>query len=628
MFCMRTLTPVPHTQVTLNDSFWAPRIQRNRDVTIPHVRKMLAETGRIDALDLNWRLGMPNRPHHFWDSDNAKWIEAASLSLATHPDPALDADLDAIIAKYARLQHHSGYVNSYFQGIDPSKRWTNLRDAHEMYCAGHLMEAAVAHFEATGKRNLLDVVTRQADHIASMFGWGATQRRGYCGHEEIELALVKLARATGEPRHFALAKYFIDARGQQPHYYEMEAKARGDDPRAYWAKTYEYVQAHKPLREQTEVVGHAVRAMYLYSGATDVATESGDAGLFATLEGLWQHLASTRLFVTGGLGTSGSNEGFTKDYDLPDEEAYAETCAAIGLVLWCHRMLQVSGESKYADLMERALHNGFLSGISLDGAGFFYENPLASRGQHARLPWYDCACCPPNVARLLAGLSGYTHSVSEDGIWVHLYASGATHARVAGAPVHLKTTTCYPWDGEIEIELDGQGEFALRLRLPGWCQHWRLSVNDAPLMSGAGVEMQNGYLTVRRDWRPGDRVVLRLGMPVRFTHPHPDIRPLAGRVAVERGPLVYCLEQADHPGEAVERLAVDVGRGAAALTSTHEHDTLGGLTVLRGEGLRLAPPAGLYAPSIAREPVGLTFIPYYAWANRGKGAMRVWARAG
>jgi DUF1680 family protein len=624
---MRTLTPVPHTQVTLSDAFWAPRIQRNRDVTIPHVRKQLAETGRLDALDLNWRLGMPNRPHHFWDSDTAKWIEAASLSLATHPDPALEADLDVIIAQYARLQHPSGYVNSYFQGIDPSKRWTNLRDAHELYCAGHLIEAAVAHFEATGKRNLLDIVTRQADHIGAMFGWGASQRRGYPGHEEIELALVKLARATGEPRHFALAKYFIDARGGQPHYYEMEAKARGDDPRTYWAKTYEYLQAHKPLREQTEVVGHAVRAMYLYSGATDVATESGDAGLFAVLEGLWQHLASTRLFVTGGLGTSGSNEGFTRDYDLPDEEAYAETCAAIGLVLWCHRMLQVAGESKYADLMERALYNGFLSGISLDGAGFFYENPLASRGQHARLPWYDCACCPPNVARMLAGLSGYTHSVSEDGISVHLYAAGTTQARVAGGPVHLTTKTCYPWDGEIDIAVDGQGEFALLLRLPGWCQHWRLSVNDAPLTLGAGVELQNGYLTVRRDWRPGDRVALRLGMPVRFTHPHPDIRQMAGRVAVERGPLVYCLEAADHPGEEVERLAVDVGRGAAALTATHEHDTLGGVTVLRGTGLRLAPPAGLYAASIAREPAGLTFIPYYAWANRGKGAMRVWVRA-
>lgn len=627
MISMRALTPVPHTQVRLADSFWAPRIQRNRDVTIPHVRKMLAETGRLDALDLNWRLGMPNRPHHFWDSDNAKWIEAASLSLATHPDPALEADLDAIIAQYARLQHPSGYVNSYFQGIDPSKRWTNLRDAHEMYCAGHLMEAAVAHFEATGKRSLFDIVTRQADHIASMFGWGPSQRRGYCGHEEIELALVKLARATGEPRHFALAKYFIDARGGQPHYYEMEAKARGDDPRAYWAKTYEYLQAHKPLREQTEVVGHAVRAMYLYAGATDVATESGDTGLFATLERLWQHLVSTRLFVTGGLGTSGSNEGFTRDYDLPDEAAYAETCAAIGLVLWCHRMLQVAGDSKYADLMERALYNGFLSGISLDGAGFFYENPLASRGQHARLPWYDCACCPPNVARVLAGLSGYTYSVSEDGIWVHLYAGGVASARVAGAPVTLTTTTCYPWDGEINLSIDGQGEFALRLRLPGWCQHWRLSVNDAPLTLGAGVELQNGYLTVRRDWRPGDRVALRLGMPVRFTHPHPDIRPLAGRVAVERGPLVYCLEQADHPGEEVERLAIDVGRGAAP-AATHEHDTLGGLTVLRGEGLRLAPPAGLYAASIARERVVLTFIPYYAWANRGKGAMRVWVRAG
>lgn len=619
---MRALSPVPHTSVKFADSFWASRIDVNRTATIPHIRRQLAETGRLDAIDRGWRLGMPNRPHHFWDSDTAKWMEAASLSLAVHPDPTLEADLDDIIERYARLQHPSGYLNSYFLGVDPGARWTNLRDMHELYCAGHLIEAAVAHHAATGKARFLNVMARCADHVIEMFGWGSGQRRGYPGHEEIELALVKLAAATGDRRYLEQAKYFIDARGQQPHYYDIEARSRGDDPRAYRAKTYEYLQAHRPLREQTEVVGHAVRATYLFAGAADVAAETGDAGLYHVLARLWSQLTTTRLFVTGGIGASGHNEGFTRDYDLPDEDAYAETCAGIGLIFWAHRMLALSGDGQYADAIERSLYNGVLSGVSLDGTGFFYENPLASRGQHARQPWYSCACCPPNIARVLAGLGGLFFSTAPDGLSAHLYAEGEASIDFGGGRVGVMTRTCYPWDGDIEMALAPSRPmtFALRLRIPGWCERWRLRINGDPIEA----PVESGYAVLRREWRAGDRISLKLGMPVRFTYPHPDIRQLAGRVAVERGPLVYCAESADN-GAGLERLALVTTRGPQALQPVHDHALLGGVTSLRGLGARKAAPARLYGsrppPS---EGAPLTLIPYCVWANRGPGEMRVW----
>lgn len=627
MIRMQAFRPVPHTRVTLTDAFWAPRIEVNRTATLPHVRQQLEATGRLAALDLAWRIGMPNKPHHFWDSDIAKWLEAASLSLAAHPDPALEADLDMIIERYANLQHPSGYLNSYFLGIDPSRRWANLRDAHELYCVGHLIEAAVAHHAATGKRTFLEVMCRAADHVCAEFGWGRDQRRGYPGHEEIELALVKLAAATGERRYFEQARYFIDARGQQPHYYEIEARLRGDDPRAYWAKTYEYVQAHVPLREQTTVVGHAVRAMYLYAGATDVAAATGDTGLLAVLEGLWQQLVDTRLFVTGGIGTSGDNEGFTRDYDLPDEDAYAETCAAIGLVFWAQRMLATTGQGQYADMLERALYNGVLSGVGLDGTRFFYENPLASGGQHAREAWYSCACCPPNIARLLAGLPGLFLGSSDDSVWMHLYAQGRASVPVAAGVLSLSTQSCYPWDGAVGVTVEAApgAPLALRLRIPGWCVRWRVRVNGAPLESAV---LENGYLVLRRVWRAGDRIDLQLGMPVRFTYPHPRIRALAGRVAVERGPLVYCLEGVDQRERDLELLALDTSAGPAAFKPHHDHHLLGGVTLLRGPARRLGAAGGLYrSRPLSGDVTDATLIPYAVWANRARTEMRVWGRS-
>ncbi|TIW70402.1 MAG: glycoside hydrolase family 127 protein, partial [Mesorhizobium sp.] len=357
----------------------------------------------------------------FWDSDWGKTIETAAYSLYRRRNDALEKKIDAVIDLYGRLQQSDGYLSSWYQRIQPGLRWTNLRDCHELYCAGHLIEGAVAYFQATGKRKLLDIMCRYVDHIADTFGPEPGKKKGYCGHEEIELALVKLSRATGEQKYMDLAKYFIDQRGQQPHYFDEEARARGADPKAYHFKTYEYNQSHKPVREQDKVVGHAVRAMYLFSGMADVATEYGDDTLRAALDRLWDDLTTKSLYVTGGLGPSAHNEGFTSDYDLPNETAYAETCAAVGLVFWSSRMLGMGPNARYADMMERALYNGSISGLSLDGSLFFYENPLESRGRHNRWKWHRCPCCPPNIGRMVASIGSYFYGLADDALAVHLY---------------------------------------------------------------------------------------------------------------------------------------------------------------------------------------------------------------
>ena len=411
--------PVPFSKVTIEDVFWAPRLHVNREKTIPHIYRMCKETGRIDAYKLDWKVGQEQAPHQFWDSDVAKWIEAASYSLATHPDPTLEALLDEVITLIASAQQPDGYLNPHYTVVEPDKRWTNLRHGHELYCAGHMIEAGVAHFQATGKATLLDVVRRYADYIETVFGTEPGKKRGYCGHEEIELALVRLYRVTGNSRYLRLGQYFIDERGQSPCYFDTEPTP--DLHRL----GLEYHQAHKPVREQTEVVGHAVRAMYLYSAMADLAYETGDETLLQTCKRLWHHLYTKRMFITGGIGSSMYNEGFSSDYDLPNDTAYAETCAAVGLVLWCQRMLQLECDAQYADIMERALYNGVLSSISQEGTTFFYVNPLANQGDLSRQEWFSCACCPTNITRLLASLGQYIYSQNEHEIAVHLYVQGA-----------------------------------------------------------------------------------------------------------------------------------------------------------------------------------------------------------
>ena len=364
-------TPVALQQVEIKDTFWSPKLQVNREVTIPAVYQRCQETGRLDAWKLTWRPGQPPEPHVFWDSDVAKWIEAAAHSLATQPSAKLETLLDELIDTISRAQQSDGYLNTHFTVVHPEWRWKNLRDWHELYCAGHLIEAAVAYFHATGKRKLLDAVCRYVDHIESVFGVQPGQKRGYDGHEEIELALVKLYQATGEKRYLQLAKYFVDERGRQPNYFDVEARERGEDPASYWAKTHEYTQSHIPVREQTLPVGHAVRGMYLYAAMADLAVEYNDSDLLTACKRIWRHLVHQRMYVTGGIGSSRANEGHTADYDLPNETAYAETCAAIGLVLFTHRLLQIEPEAIYADVLERELYNGCLSGVSLNGDRFF-----------------------------------------------------------------------------------------------------------------------------------------------------------------------------------------------------------------------------------------------------------------
>lgn len=624
--------PIPHTAVTVDGGFWEPRLQVNRERTIPHIYRKLKETGSIDAFDPAWqwpaaatqRGPWGGTPTMFWDSDVGKWLEAASFSLATHPDPQLDALLDGVIAAIAAAQQPDGYLNTWFMSVDPANRWKNLRDWHELYCAGHLIEAGVAHFEATGKRTLLGIVSRYADHIAGMFGTQPEQKRGYCGHPEIELALVKLARATGESRYLDLSRYFVDERGRRPHYFEQEARARGEDPELFWAKSHEYNQSHCPVRGQHEAVGHAVRAVYLYTAMADLAGADGDAELYTAADRLWQHLTTKRMYVTAGIGTSKQNEGFTGDYDLPNESAYAETCAAIALIFWGQRMLQLNCDRRYSDIMELALYNSVLSSVTLDGEAFFYDNPLASTGGHHRQAWFGCPCCPPNLARLFASLGQYVYSLSASEIAVHLYIQGSARAEVGGRQITLHQQTDYPWDGcvTLRVEPEQAATFGLRLRVPGWCREARLSVNGQAI----NTPLDRGYAVVEREWQPGDTVELDLPMPIDALYAHPDVTPDIGQLALRRGPLIYCLEQVDHTVP-LHRIRLD---NVAGLSPEAQPDLLGGVTVLTGtavarddtdwEGVlyRTTPPA--------TRACTIRAIPYYAWDGREPGAMTVWIR--
>jgi DUF1680 family protein len=635
------LRPVPLGNVALTDTFWAPRQETTRRVTLPIELQHCRQTGRIDAFRLSWRPGEPNPPHIFWDSDVAKWVEAAAYSLLTHPDPDLEKDLNEVAELIASAQQPDGYLNVHFTIVEPEKRWANLRDWHELYCAGHLIEAAVAHRQATGSDTLFQALRRYADYINSVFGPEEGQKRGYPGHEELELALVKLYRETGEPRYLNLARFFIEERGQQPHYYDLEAQARGDSRPAWFGRDYRYLQAHLPVREQETAEGHAVRAVYLYSGMTDVAAETGDESLLQAVRRLWDNVTQRRMYVTGGIGSAHEGERFTWDYHLPNYTAYSETCAAIGLVFWAHRMLAVEPKGEYADVMERALYNGVLSGISLSGDRFFYVNPLALDyaayqqemgvfGKSAVVPerqeWFGCACCPPNIARLLTSLGQYVYSQEEDALYVHLYVGGRAEARLGDTPVTLTQDTGYPWREQVRLalELEGETEFTLALRLPGWCREPELLVNGEAIATHEVAK--DGYAHLRRTWRNGDVVELTLPMPVERVYAHPEVRENAGRVALQRGPIVYCLEQADN-GPNLEDVRLP---RESEVRAYWEPDLLGGVMTIRAEGRRRAQSGWdgrLYRSAPPAEmPVEIVAVPYYAWANREPGDMLVWIR--
>ena len=565
----------------------------------------------------------------FWDSDFGKSIETAAYSLYRTPNPELEARVDAIIDLYEKLQREDGYLNSWYQRIVPGREWTNLRDTHELYCAGHLIEAAVAYYQATGKRKLLDIMCRFADYMIAVFGRGEGQIAGYCGHEEIELALVKLARVTGEKKYLDLSKFFVDERGTQPHYFDIEAHNDGRDPKNFVFGTYQYNQSHLPVREQRKVVGHAVRAMYLYSGMADIATEYNDDTLTTALDALWDDLTAKQMYVTGGIGPAAANEGFTDYYDLPNDTAYAETCASVGLVFWANRMLGRGPDRRYADIMEQALYNGAMSGLSLDGKTFFYENPLESTGRHHRWKWHHCPCCPPNIARLLASIGSYMYATADDEIAVHLYGESTLRCELAnGAKVTLRQVTDYPWDGAIAFnaELAAPARFALSLRIPEWADGATLSVNGA-MLDLAAITV-DGYARIERDWADGDRVALFLPLSLRPQYVNPKVRQDVGRVALMRGPLVYCAEEVDNgadlnaivvpkdlPQAQTEALP-DLSGAVAVDLAVEREDTSGW-----GEALYRTVPAG-------RKPASVRLVPYHLWDNRAPGSMLVWLQAG
>ncbi len=563
----------------------------------------------------------------FWDSDFAKVIEAYAYASRRQRDPALEADIDAVVDMFARLQLPDGYLNSWFIRREPDRRWRNLRDCHELYCAGHLIEAAVAYAQATGKRKLLEVMIRYADHIAAVFGPDDGQIKGYDGHEEIELALVRLARATGQRRFLDLARFFIDQRGQQPHFFDEEALRDGREPAGFHHGSYEYSQSHLPVRKQARVVGHAVRAMYLYSGMADVAAETGDDSLTEALEALWSDLTERQMYVTGGIGPQASNEGFTAAYDLPNESAYAETCASVGLVFWASRMLGRGPDRRFADIMELALYNGALAGLSRDGATFFYDNKLESRGDHRRWEWHHCPCCPPNLARLVGSVGTYAYGVRDGAVAVHLYVEGTARLMVGSVPVTLIVEGAHPYaeKATLTVRLDQPATFDLELRVPGWASGASAWVNDeAADMSAVGP---SGYLALRRTWLDGDRVELHLSQEPRLLVAHPRVRADTGRVALARGPLVYCAEGADN-GADLDMMALQPE--AAAEARTTELPELGQARAL-DLPVRLDSDAAwansLYRVSPApAESAVRRFIPYHLWDNREPGEMLVWVR--
>ena len=620
--------------------FWGHRIDAVADKTVLILYERCVAAGMFDQIDPKRPVPDIRMPFHirsdgspdtvnvqmFWDSDVAKVIEAAAYVLYRTANPDLEAKMDAIIDMFHDLQQPDGYLNSWFIRMQPGKRWTNLRDCHELYCAGHLMEAAVAYFHATKKRRFLDVMCRYADHIDRTFGPSPAKKPGYCGHEEIELALIRLGRATGEQRYFNLARYFVEQRGQQPHYFDGEAVERGSDPKQFRHKTYEYNQSHLPVRQQSKVIGHAVRAMYLYSGMADVATEFGDDSLTDALKVLWDDLTTKQMYVTGGIGPAASNEGFTDYYDLPNESAYAETCASVGLIMVASRMLGRGPDRTYADIMEQALYNGALSGLSSDGATFFYDNPLESRGKHHRWSWHRCPCCPPNIARTVAAIGSYMYGVSAEEAAIHLYGESTARLVVAGTQVTLRQDTNYPWDGRIAVTVavDTPSSFTLALRLPSWCKTASLSLDGKPL-DIASIE-EKGYLRINRHWQGGETVLLDLPMEPRFIRANPAVKADLGRTALARGPMVYCAEEVDNTAGLNNLVLTD----DATATIAAQEKELDGVVVIDVPARReqwgdwTGKLYDTHKPTLLE--TSMRFIPYHLWDNRAPGEMLVWVR--
>ncbi|WP_307337656.1 glycoside hydrolase family 127 protein [Caldalkalibacillus uzonensis] len=639
------MKPISLKDVQINDSFWSKRQRVVRETVIPYQWDALNDNipGAEKSHTIeNFRIAAGETEGQFYgmvfqDSDLAKWLEAVAYVLVHQRDEDLEKLADEVIDLLERAQQPDGYLNTYFTVKKPEGRWTNLRDDHELYCAGHLIEAAVAYDEATGKRKFLDIICRYADYIASVFGTEPGKIRGYDGHPEIELALVKLYKATGQRKYLELSKYFVEERGRQPHFFDQEAERRGEKE---WFISHEYYQAHLPVRQQKTAEGHAVRAVYLFSAMADLAAEYGDQRLFDVCKTLWNNVTRKRMYITGGIGSSHYLERFTVDYDLPNDRSYAETCAAIGLVFWAHRMLQIEADSQYADVIERALYNGILSGISLDGKSYFYVNPLevwpaTANHRHdmksvkiTRQPWFGCACCPPNIARLLASLGQYLYSQCEPlkQIFVHQYISSEAEAEINGERVKLVQSSGFPWDGQVKLVISQNKplKWTLALRLPAWSARTEVKINGEKLQTQG--KTAKGYLYIERMWQPGDSLEVFFAMEIQRMRAHPEVRANAGKVALQRGPVVFCLEEADN-GQNLQDIVLPE---AAKLAGQFDATLLEGVYVIKGWGVRTDMEGigdELYSPqAVSKVPIEIKAIPYYAWSNRDAGEMLVWIR--
>lgn len=637
----KSFTPASVKNYRIHDAFWVSKMEMVRTEMIPYQWKALNDQlkNTIPSHCIkNFKIaaGMEEGEFYgyvFQDSDLAKWLEAVGYTLAWHKDSELEKTADEIIEIVEKAQQEDGYLDTYYIINGMEKRWTNLADNHELYCAGHMIEAGVAYYQGTGKKKLLNIVKRFADCIDKSFGPEEGKLHAYPGHEIIEMALVRLYHVTGEERYLNLAAYFINERGRTPLYFEEEQKKNGNV--FHWENSlfqYQYYQAGKPVREQEVAEGHAVRAVYLYSGMTSVAKELQDESLLKAVKRLWLDVTRKQMYITGAIGSSDYGEAFTFGYDLPNDEVYGETCASIGLVFWARRMLEMELDSDYADVMERALYNGCISGMSKDGTRFFYVNPLEvdpeacrkdQRKKHVaveRQKWFGCACCPPNLARLIASVGNYACSFGERMAAFHLYIGGEIEAPFDG--VRIRVDSRLPWSGNVCLTVEGEARYTLALRIPGWRGSYKVCVNGEPFTK----EPEKGYLYIERDFRTGDRIEMEFDMPPRKNYAHPGVKADLGKVALSRGPIIYCLEEADN-GAGLSRMSVGRDSEIRELKGTIEEDEID----LEVAGRQLDIEAWkdrLYQyerPEKYKEQT-LRYIPYYLWNNRGAGEMTVWVR--
>ena len=612
-----SLSEVSFTQVKIDDTFWTPRLDTNRKNTVKAIYEQLQKTGRIDNFAKTAGLMEGEFVGAvFNDSDVYKWLEGVSYILATNPDKELEKTVDKTIDIVVAAQQSDGYLNTYFTIADPAGRWKDLRIQHELYCAGHLFEAAVAYYQATGKRSLLNASIKYADYIDSVFGWN--KRHEVAGHPEIELGLIKLYRVTGEKRYLDLADFFLELRGTD----NGRKRWRQTDAGAPHFSTAEYHQDHLPISRQTEIVGHAVRAMYLYIAVADLLCYKDKPGWSTAMDRIWQDMTTKKMYITGGIGSTAAVEGFTTAYDLPNEQAYAETCAAIGSVFWNHRLSLLHCDSRYVDVLERILYNNILAGGSLDGTKFFYTNVLASDGGIGRSEFFGCACCPPNLMRFLASLGNYIYTHNDNEIYVNLYMGNVAEVSLANNSIKLNQETRYPWDGDIKITIDPQTsqEFAVNLRIPQWCGEYRILVNKQRI---GNPKMDKGYARIARHWDTGDVIELGLAMPTQRIKAHPQVIANKGRVALERGPIVYCLESIDNNNLKLKNIYLPP---EMKVQSEFRQDLLGGVMVLNCQALIKEQQNWkdqLYLPQKDRK-VTLNAVPYFAWANRRPGQMIIW----